>query len=391
MTPLLRTTFIAGCLLAGSLVTPAQASVRQASVHQALCEAVPTPGCIMEMARDLALKDTENSPALFVETALKHGLLDIAISLAPGLKPRFEAGTLGRLVRALILADRRPEAEVLIALSKNEEGVFDEVIATALVERSEIAEAERLIDRLKPPADALKRVFILASGHANAGRVVEALALVDGVADADERDAATEIVVEALYRHGHDEAGRAVLSRLKRTPYQLHLMDALRSREDVEGIDLAAIEDSAERNLVAATAAEILAKSGAAEAALRAALVIEAPWIRVTSLSKVAGFTGTPQAFAAFDQAAKAVGGLTDPTVTRLFVEAYIRSGQAKPATLLVSRAGKDQQQELIATLATLMAERGHIREALQITRDVKSDFLRSYALQGIADAMPVR
>jgi hypothetical protein len=386
MTTLLRTTFLAAFLLAGDLATPAHASVRQA-----LCEAVPTPGCVMEMARDLALKDTENSPALFVETALKHGLLDIAISLSPRLKPGSDWGALSRLVRALILADRRPEAEVLIVLSGHDDGAFDEPIATALVERGEIAEAERIIDQFKRPADALKRVFVLASGHATAGRLAEALALAEGVEDPSEREAALYLVAETLFRHGHDEAGRSVLPRLNLTPYDLYLMEAIRSKEDAEAIDLAGIADSSHRDSVAATVAEILAKSGDGPGALKAATLIGYPWIRVTSLSKVAGYTGSPQAFAAFDKAAKAVGGITDRTVTRLFVEAYIRSGQAKPATLLVSRAGGDQQQDLIATLAMLMAERGHVREALQITRDVKSDFLKSYALQGIADVMPVR
>jgi hypothetical protein len=345
----------------------------------------------MEMARDLALKDTENSPALFVETALKHGLLDIAISLSPRLKPGSDWGALSRLVRALILADRRPEAEVLIALSAHDDGAFDEPIATALVERGEIAEAERIIDQFKRPADALKRVFVLASGHATAGRLAEALALAEGVEDPSEREAALYLVAETLFRHGHDEAGRSVLPRLNLKPYDLYLMEAIRSKEDAEAIDLAGIADSSHRDSVAATVAEILAKSGDGPGALKAATLIGYPWIRVTSLSKVAGYTGSPQAFAAFDKAAKAVGGITDRTVTRLFVEAYIRSGQAKPATLLVSRAGRDQQQDLIATLAMLMAERGHVREALQITRDVKSDFLKSYALQGIADVMPVR
>ncbi len=353
------------------------------------CEASPTRACLLEYLHAVVLAGSDpNLPIQAVASALRHDRLDLALSLAPRLRANNAQGNWTRLIQALIRAGRDVEADRVIALSGYPRAAFDTAVATALVEIGRVGEAERLLQNRAVSLAVDEATAALAAGHAFAGRVAEARALVEAVPNPEDREAARLEAMRLMLGAWPGSARRshvtAFASDFTDAAAGLMSLTAMEART----VDLASIKEPTQRDGAAWMVAAALAREDG-KAALAAALQCTS-YARVIALAGVAGWSGEGAAFAALEQAVARTGGLNARSNRALVAQALVLAGRDADAERLLGGApGAHERRLTLQSMAIAHAQRGRAAAALRFMRQEGDESARAWLLREIVDNLP--
>jgi hypothetical protein len=353
------------------------------------CETNPTRACLLEFLHATAIAGTNpDLPIQAVASALRHDRLDLALSLAPRLGANNAETNWTALIQALIRAGRDAEAEHMIALSGFPRSTFDTAVATALVEIGRVPEAERLLQNRDVSLTVEEATAALAAGHAFAGRVAEARAVIEAVPNPDDREAARleamRLMLEAKPGSTRRSHVTALVPNLTDAAAGLMNLTAAEART----VDLASIKEPAQRDSAAWMVARALAREDG-KAALAAALQCTS-YARVIALADVAGWPGEGAAFAALDQAVARTGGLNAKSNRALVAQALVLAGRDADAERLLSGApGTHERRLTLQSIAIAHAQRGRAGAALHFLRQEDDETARGWLLRDVVDNLP--
>ena len=350
----------------GSLSGGREITLSSESIGEMICHALPTAGCVLELALLAAtgIDDASSRDSAWDEIVAAHvemGDLDAAFLLAG----RMDDGPYGRRFLALgNIAAAHVRLGDLGAAFRAVEGIDNPwglatglgAIAAAQTEAGDLPGALRTSERIEG-----WRPWVLAdiaAAQAGLGDFGAALQTVEGIEDAARRDWALQGIADAQVRAGDFGAALQATERI--------------GDEDARTYALTEIS---------AAQVEMQVEAGDLSAALQAAEGANG-WMRVLAFADIAAAQARTGDLAAALQTAERIDESERDEILGAIAAAQAESGEVPAAYRIAERIG--DADERASSMADVAARAGDYGTALQSAQEVENVWMRGWVLADI-------